>query len=88
MEACNFRARFHNSLVLFFFTSTSIVVSKSSKTTWLYHFIAASTAIIWRAGWNDWCRECRIAIAVTIIVTFTRTHTIALATTFPTKTPQ
>jgi len=90
MEACTNAARFHNGLVLFLLTPTGIVVSKSSKTTWLYHFIAATTAIVWRAGRNDWCREARIAVAitVTIIVTLTRTHTIVLAATFPTDTPQ
>jgi hypothetical protein len=88
MEACNICARFRNGslLVLFLFTPTGIVVAKASKTAWLYHVIAAATAIVLRARRNDWRGKCRIA--VTIIVALTRAHAIILATAFSTETPQ
>lgn len=76
-------------LIIFLFTSTGIVVSKSGKTARLYHVIATAASVIRRAWRNDWCRH-NDGIAVTITVTAAVTHTraIVLAAAFSAKTPQ
>ncbi|MDE6363409.1 MAG: hypothetical protein K2L86_03975 [Lachnospiraceae bacterium] len=78
-------------LVFFLFTSAGIVVSKSSKTARLYHVIATTASVIWRAWGNDGCRHydrIAVTVAITVTVTITCTNAIVLATAFSAETPQ